>query len=88
VYEDALYKYGVMTLCYLIKEFEKKERYEDCQMMVEVIRDHNLAMFDSLPTRYEDCEPYMNKALGESDIYGKLLREAPEFAREVMRALK
>lgn len=86
-YEDALYKYGVMTLCYLIKEFERKENYEECQLVVDVIREHNLMMFDDLPTRYEDCEPYLN-GRSKTVEYKRLLRQVPDSAREVMKKLK
>lgn len=85
-YEDGLLSYGIMTLCYLMREFEKQENYEECQIIYEVISESNRDLNLNLPTKYEDCVPYLEKEVDKRH-FTHLVKNVPEYARELRRKL-
>lgn len=53
-YAQCLYMYGYYSLLYLLEEYEHKEMYEECEVIVSVIDAHNKEMNDDLPTRTDN----------------------------------
>lgn len=50
----TLYTYGVITFLMILDHFEAIEEYKVCQMMTDVIDDHNSTSNHMLPTRIKD----------------------------------
>lgn len=54
-YIGSMYRYGVMTLLYMLKQYEKQEAYNECYLIKAAIDQHNNIIKDQLPTHYEDA---------------------------------
>ena len=59
-YQGAIFSYGIVTLLYLLREYEEEENYEECQIVLDSIRDFNryrqmVFEFD-LPTNIKDID--------------------------------
>jgi transcription elongation factor GreA-like protein len=90
-YHEALYKYGILTLCYLIREYEETQNFEECAVILEAIREHNEVMKDDIPTKYEECLQYLRTNIRTE--YGAMLTEEkiqqiPGYALLVKRMMK
>lgn len=91
-YVSMCYKYGVITLCYLIEEYSSQENYEECNMIYKAIKkiDNNFNV--NLPTTYDDKSfIWLKKELliinpnFNVDIY---IRNTPYYADEIKKQSK
>lgn len=86
-YLGALYRYGFITLCYLIQEYEKEENYEECAIILSALNKHNDILKDSLPTRMnDDCIKYWKDSFmefGLSGTFGNVKYYAEETKRMI-----
>lgn len=64
-----IYRYGIITILYLLLYFEKEELYEDCQIIYEAIKFHNLHLNIDLPTNIKDIQNIKDYV---SDIFEEL----------------
>jgi len=70
-YLEALYRYGFMTLVYLIDEYEKDQNYEECEIIFSAIMQHNKYLNHNHPTKYNDeAKEYFKKAFAEFGLTG------------------
>jgi hypothetical protein len=53
-YKQLCYKYGVITLCFLIDEYAKQEEYEECQIILNAINQLSEKWGEIYPTTYDD----------------------------------
>ena len=53
ILESQFMYYGFLPFVYLIREFEQEERYEDCKLIVEIIKDKSEKFDVHLPTKYD-----------------------------------
>lgn len=60
-YTECLYQYGYYSLLCLMDEYEQNEMYEECSVIIDVIREHNELMNDNLPTRKDDMSRVFQK---------------------------
>ena len=73
-YRKALYSYGFITLCYLIDQYECEENFEECQIILDAIKEHNLKMSDSLPTKYDEtAKEYFSKVIKTFNLSGSYI---------------
>lgn len=40
-YNDLIFKYGIVALLYIIKDFEEAENYEECAVIIKAINNIN-----------------------------------------------
>lgn len=40
-YKGAIFSYGIITLLYVLSEYEQAENYEECQIIIESISEFN-----------------------------------------------
>lgn len=71
-YEDCIIKYGVIAVCYLLREYEERENYEECYIIHSAIQSHNIQSGQHLPTTYEGCLNLLKEGSDESE-YGWML---------------
>ena len=81
-YEDCIIKYGVISVCYLLKEYEKIEKYEECHIILSAIQDHNSITSQNLPTTYEGCMKLLESYDSE---YEFMLKEVPDDVIEIRK---
>lgn len=53
-YREYCFKYGVLTLCYLMKEYESIQEYEECQIILNAINKLSEKFDMYLPTIFDD----------------------------------
>lgn len=54
IYEDGIYAYGFLTLCYLIQGCAYLEFYEECALIKKVLDDTSEKLSLELPTVYSE----------------------------------
>ncbi len=86
-YLQALYRYGFYTLCYMIQEYEKEENYEECQIIMDAIREHNKELNDNLPSKFdENCTKIFKDAIRKAGFTGDIaLGNVEVYAEEVKK---
>ncbi len=89
IYTKCLYLYGFMTLLCLIEDYIEQENYEECQIILDVIKDHNKYLGHDLPTELnEQSFEYFQKAREEFKISDKSLLNITLYAEEIKDLLK
>jgi hypothetical protein len=70
-YSKALYLYGFLTLTYLIEEYNQQQNFEECQLILEVLQEHNVKHELDLPTVYDkDSILYFKKCMQDLGYTG------------------
>lgn len=54
LYRRSAFKYGVITLCYLIDIYSKEENYEECQIILDVINSLSEKYEMWIPKKFDD----------------------------------
>lgn len=90
-YETALRKYGILSLLYVLKEFEDTERFEECQQIYNAIVETNKRDEINFPTRYGTTAiEYIKSAFKEHGLQGVdyYLEDIRYYANETMLFIK
>lgn len=84
-YLGALFTYGFITLCYLIDKYEKEGNYEECQIIVNSIKEVNAIRELDLPTKYDEHSwQYFLKAMNGMGFKGFITaHNIPYYAEEI-----
>lgn len=53
IYRSMCFKYGVITLCYLIEQYSEEENYEECQIILDAILQLSDKFNMKLPTKFD-----------------------------------
>lgn len=83
-YEDCIIKYGVIAVCFLLSEYERLEKYEECHIILTAIQSHNAATYQSLPTTYAGCMELLRDN-SDSMEYDFMLKEVPDDVLEIRK---
>lgn len=83
-YDDCIVKYGIISVCKLLQEYERSEKYEECQLILLAIRGHNASTKQNLPTTYSGCIELL-KSQFEYAEYGYMLSEVSDDVNEIKR---
>lgn len=54
IYRKGFYDYGYITLVYLIDAFCEEESYEECALILKVLREEGEKLKEDIPTYYTD----------------------------------
>lgn len=88
-YKECLFRYGFITLCYLIDKYENEENYEECQVIydaIEYVSKHSgRKMSTKLPTKLDaNCMRQFKDAFYSMGLTGDTtLKNLPHYANEV-----
>jgi hypothetical protein len=83
-YLQALYQFGIFTLCFMISEYELEENYEECQIILSVIHHHQATIDEEMPTRFDsETRKYLIDTiktfnLNQNNVFNNLHRFAKE----------
>lgn len=85
-YRESCYKYGFLTLCYLIDRYARQEKYQECSLVLQALREID----SSLPTKWDiESIAYFRKEIKK--ITGKdgthAIMNLPDYADEIMAGL-
>lgn len=85
-YMKACYKYGFLTLCYLIDRYARQEKYEECSFVLQALREIDA----SLPSQWNtDSIAYfrteIKKITGKDGTY--TIMNLPDYADEIIAGL-
>jgi hypothetical protein len=72
IYERACFTYGVMTLCYLIDQYEQEDNFEECDLILKAINNIQ-ALGVKLPTKYTEASVnWLNRNMQKTckDFFG------------------
>ena len=83
-YEDCIIKYGIIAVCKLLSDFEAAENYEECQLIMLAIENHNTSTNQKLPTTYKGCIDLLMQTYDYAE-YGFMLAEIGEDVQEIRR---
>lgn len=83
-YLQALYQFGVFTLCYMITQYEQEEKYEECEIILSAIKEHQATIKEEMPTRFDkETKDYL---LGVMEVFNlkpeTTLNNLPHYAME------
>lgn len=90
IYRQCCYKYGFITLCYLIEEYTQEENYEECQIVYDVLHKLNAETESYLPTKFdEDAVSYFKRAIKEANLSGDLIfNNLHHYTNEIKNMIK
>jgi len=86
-YEDCIVKYGIIAVCRLLADYESVEKYEECQLIMLAITNHNTATNQKLPTTYEGCISLLKQNC-DYEEYGFMLAEVSDDVKEILKYVK
>jgi hypothetical protein len=83
-YTSACFKYGFLTLLYLLKEFESEERYQDCDAILKALKQLNSRHNLDIPTTgNKEAIAYFKQACNELNVHTGTLENVPYYAQIV-----
>ncbi len=85
-----LFKYGFYPMLLVVERFAKEEDYEMCQLIIDVIEEHNQKYELNLPTRLgEDAVNYLKLAfMVNHNLMGDIAyRNSERYAEDIMNAI-
>jgi hypothetical protein len=91
-YVSMCYKYGVITLCYLIEEYSNEENYEECNIIYKAIKkiDNNFNL--NLPTTFDDNSfKWLKKELlsiNPNFNFDTYIDSTPHYANQIKKEIK
>ena len=92
IYRTLCFKYGVLTLCYLITEYAKEENYEEAQIILNAINSLNKDFDGDFPTVFNDKAvawyyEKISKCLDKRPSY-VTVDNLPHYAKELKSEVK
>lgn len=89
-YEYAQYKFGFLTLLFILDKYEKEEKYRECFLVWYVLDKHNRVLNDNLPTRLsEDAEEDYYVEFWRLGYGGEVARaNMPSYINEVLQSVE
>ncbi len=90
LYSKDLYLYGVSTLLYLINYYESLEKYEECQIIMDVIHNENKERKNNLPTKFDkNTKVLIKKFLEDLNLESSnYFLRIPHYAKEIIKFVK
>ena len=89
VYQDGIWKYGPITALFLLEKNKAVENYEECKIILEVIREHYKNYDIKWPTEFNDYAiEEMRSAFWKFGLSGDItLGNIPFYAEEIEKDL-
>ncbi len=92
-YRRMCFKYGVLTLCYLLDEYTREENYEECRIIYDAIVSIKKTFNIELPTTYSEAESrlWLLSTLNEANdtlAINMIIRNIPSNAEKLKKDIK
>lgn len=83
IYRKALFRYGIIPITLILQEYEEKEDFEECKMILDVINETNLG----LPTKYnEETLMEVKKEFQKFGLKGDIfIHNVPFYVQEIKK---
>ena len=90
LYLESIFKYGYITLCYLLSQYEKDEEYRECELILHALQHHQLCYSHKHPTKYNDeAKAELRKELQEFGFSGDtIIQNIPIYAAEIKKHVR
>lgn len=92
LYKESLFSHGIISLCYILSEYEKEEDYEECKILLEVIEGIKKKYDINIPSLYNEVslkwsKSEMSKLIGK-DVSDSFENMIPVYAGEIRDKIK
>ena len=85
MYLESIFKYGFITLCYLISQYEEEEEYRECELVLHAMSHHKSCYSHDMPTKYnKEAIQALKDELVKFQLEGTtIINNLPVYAGEI-----